>query len=53
MPLASIAPALLGLALPPGAPLPSRGWVLAVTAWLVLVVTFNLFWELVKGPPNP
>ena len=53
MPIATSAATLLALALPPGAPLPSRGWVLALATWLVLVVTFNLFWELLKGPPNP
>ncbi|GEM_PF-4034009 len=53
MQLAALAPTLLAWALPPGAPLPSRGWVLALAAWLALVVTFNLFWELLKGPPNP
>jgi hypothetical protein len=44
----------LGAALlPAGASRPSAGVVLAVLVFLVIVLTVNAIWELLKGPPNP
>ncbi|MBP7147346.1 MAG: hypothetical protein KBD01_07355 [Acidobacteria bacterium] len=40
-------------ALPPGAAVPSTGWLIAAVVFVVVTVALNAIWERWKGPPNP